>query len=115
VLKIITNSIIKIKSINSHLSSEPVLLTNLAKAAVSRDYSVGDCLSLKELGQLAEQQRNAHGDTQEEAAARLELEQPNVSRAENGHSDAKETLFRLIAQYTDFEIDDVPHYCLIEK
>lgn len=82
---------------------------------MSRDHSVGDCLSLKELGQLAEQRRNAFGDTQEEAAAKLELEQPNVSRAENGHSDAKETLFRLIARYTDFEVHEAPRYCLTEK
>jgi transcriptional regulator with XRE-family HTH domain len=67
------------------------------------------------LGQLAEQRRNAYGDTQEEAAAKLELEQPNVSRAENGHSDAKETLFRLIARYTDFEVHEDPRYCLTEK
>ena len=82
---------------------------------VSRDYSVGDCLSLKELGQLAKRARERNEESQEKAAAALNVEQPNVSRAENGHSDAKETLFRLITQYTDFEVDDAPHYCLTEK
>jgi len=82
---------------------------------VSRDYSVGDCLSLKELGQLAKRARERDKESQEEAAAELNVEQPNVSRAENGHSDAKETLFRLIDRYTDFKVDDAPHYCLIEK
>jgi len=82
---------------------------------VSQDYSVGDCLSLEELGQFAREAREDQEESQEKAAEELKLEQPNVSRAENGHSDAKETLFRLIARYTDFEIDDDPHYCLIEK
>jgi transcriptional regulator with XRE-family HTH domain len=82
---------------------------------VSRDYSAGDCLSLKELGQLAKQARERHEESQEQAAAELNLEQPNVSRAENGYSDARGTLFRLIARYTDFEVHDDPHYCLTEK
>jgi len=82
---------------------------------VSQDYSVGDFLSLTELGQLAKQARERNKESQEEAAAELNLEQPNISRAENGHSDAKETLFRLISRYTDFEVDDAPHYHLTEK
>ncbi|WP_263819340.1 helix-turn-helix transcriptional regulator [Salinibacter sp.] len=82
---------------------------------MSQNYSVGDCLSLKELGQLARQARKRDEESQEKAAAELNLEQPNVSRAENGHSEAKETLFRLIARYTDFEVNDAPHYCLTEK
>lgn len=82
---------------------------------MSRDYSVGDCLSLTELGQLARRARERNEKSQEKAAAELNLEQPNVSRAENGHSDAKGTLFRLIDRYTDFEVDEAPHYCLTEK
>lgn len=82
---------------------------------MSRNYSVGDCLPLKELGQLAKRARKGHNESQEKAAAELNLEQPNVSRAENGYSDAKETLFRLIARYTDFEVNHAPHYCLTEK
>lgn len=82
---------------------------------MSRDYSAGDCLSLNELGQLAKRARESYEESQEKAAAELSLEQPNVSRAENGYSDAKETLFRLIARYTDFEVDDDPRYCLTEK
>lgn len=70
---------------------------------------------MKELGRLAKRERKRHEESQEEAAAELNLEQPNVSRAENGYSNAKETLFRLIARYTDFEVNDVPHYCLTEK
>lgn len=85
------------------------------RIAVSQDYSVGDCLSLTELGQLAKQARERNEESQEKAAAELNLEQPNVSRAENGHSDAKETLFRLIGRYTDFEVEDDPHYYLTEK
>jgi transcriptional regulator with XRE-family HTH domain len=69
---------------------------------------------LEELGQFARQLRKDHEESQEEAAGKLELEQPNVSRAENGHTDAKETLFRLISRYTDFEVNNDPHYCLIE-
>ncbi|MFB6278065.1 MAG: helix-turn-helix domain-containing protein [Salinibacter sp.] len=82
---------------------------------MSRDYSAGDCLSLTELGKLARRERKRRNESQEKAAEELNLEQPNVSRAENGHSEAKETLFRLVARYTDFEVDDAPHYCLIEK
>jgi len=82
---------------------------------VSQNYSVGDCLSLTELGQLAKQARERNKESQEDAAAELSLEQPNISRAENGHSDAKATLFRLVARYTDFEVDDAPHYRLTEK
>ena len=70
---------------------------------------------MKELGQLAERARKRCEESQEKAAAELNLEQPNVSRAENGYSEAKETLFRLIARYTDFKVDDAPHYCLTEK
>jgi len=70
---------------------------------------------LKELGQLAKRARKRCEESQERAAAELNLEQPNVSRAENGYSEAKETLFRLIARYTDFKVDDAPHYCLTEK
>ena len=82
---------------------------------MSRDYSAGDCFSLEELGRLAKRKREAHGDTQEDAAEELKLEQPNVSRAENGYSGAKETLFGLISQYTDFSVDRTPHYCLVER
>lgn len=82
---------------------------------VSQNYSTGDCLSLKELGQFAKKAREQEEESQEHAAAELNLEQPNVSRAENGHSDAKGTLFRLIARYTDFLVDDAPHYCLTKN
>lgn len=82
---------------------------------MSRDYSAGECFSLEELGKLAKREREVRGDTQEDAAEELELEQPNVSRAENGHSDAKETLFGLIDEYTDFGVNRTPHYCLVEK
>lgn len=82
---------------------------------MSRNYSAGDCLSLTELGKLARRERKRRDESQEKAAEELNLEQPNVSRAENGHSDAKETLFRLIARYTDFLVDDAPHYCLTKN
>jgi transcriptional regulator with XRE-family HTH domain len=72
-------------------------------------------LTLEKLGQLARHARKEHEDSQEEAAAQLDLEQPNVSNAEQGHPDAKLTLFRLIALYTDYEVDETPHYRLIEK
>jgi transcriptional regulator with XRE-family HTH domain len=80
-----------------------------------KEYSTGDCLSLEELGQFARQRRKDAGHTQEEAAEELKLEQPNVSNAEQGDSSAKKTLFRLITKYTDFQVDDVPRYRLIEK
>lgn len=70
---------------------------------------------MKELGQFAKQAREQEEESQEQAAAELNLEQPNVSRAENGHSEAKETLFRLIARYTDFLVGDAPHYCLTKN
>jgi transcriptional regulator with XRE-family HTH domain len=77
--------------------------------------SAGECLSLEDLGQLAREARENRGHSQEEAAARLKLEQPNVSNAERGHRNAKKTLFRLICLYTDYEVDETPHYRLIEK
>lgn len=70
---------------------------------------------MTELGKLARRERKRRDESQEKAAEELNLEQPNVSRAENGHSDAKETLFRLIARYTDFLVDDAPHYCLTKN
>lgn len=78
-------------------------------------YCAGDCLSLEELGRFAKQKRKENKESQEKAAEELKLEQPNVSRAENGHSDAKETLFRLIARYTDFNVNEDPRYCLTVK
>ncbi len=78
-------------------------------------YSAGDCLPLKEIAELARQKRKAQGETQEEAAAALGVEQPNVSRAENGRSGAKETLFRLVSRYTPLEVQPEPRYCLVEK
>lgn len=107
--------VIKIKPSGGHFPHGSIFFGSRVNEVVSRDYSAGDCLPLKELGQFARQAREGHSESQEKAAAELNLEQPNISRAENGHSDAKETLFRLIARYTDFEVDDVPHYCLTEK
>lgn len=78
-------------------------------------YDAGDHLSLEELGQFAKQQRKAEGETQEDAAAALDVEQSNVSRAENGRSNSKGTLFHLIRRYTDFDVVPKPHYRLIKK
>ena len=107
--------VIKINVSAGHLPDWSIFFESRVNEVVSRNYSVGDCLSLKELGQLAKRERKRHEESQEEAAAELNLEQPNVSRAENGYPDAKETLFRLITRYTDFGINDAPHYCLTEK
>jgi ribosome-binding protein aMBF1 (putative translation factor) len=107
--------VIKINPSGGHFLRGSIFSERRASKVVSRNYSVGDCLSLKELGQLAKRERKRHGESQEQAAAELNLEQPNVSRAENGYSEAKETLFRLIARYTDFLVDDAPHYCLTKN
>jgi transcriptional regulator with XRE-family HTH domain len=64
---------------------------------------------------LARRGREKVDDSQETAARKLEIEQPNVSNAENGHRSAEKTLFRLIEMYTDFKVDDTRHYRLIEK
>jgi transcriptional regulator with XRE-family HTH domain len=82
---------------------------------VPRSYSAGDYLSLEEIGRFAKRRRKAEDETQEEAASALGVGQANVSRAENGRSDAKGTLFRLIRRYTEFEVEPEPHYCLIGK
>lgn len=78
-------------------------------------YDVGDYLSLEELGRFAKRQRKAEGETQEDAAAALSVEQSNVSRAENGRSNSKGTLFRLIRRYTEFDVEPEPRYRLVEK
>lgn len=78
-------------------------------------YNAGDCLSLEELGQIARRQRKAANETQEEAAAALGIRQPNISMAENGQSDARGTLIRLIRRYTEFDVEPEPRYCLVEK
>lgn len=75
----------------------------------------GDYLSLEEMGRLVRRQRKAEDETQEDAAAALEVGQANVSRAERGLSDAKETLFRLIRHYTELDVKPEAHYRLIEK
>lgn len=78
-------------------------------------YDAGDYLSLEELGRFAKQQRKVEGETQEDAAAALDVKQSNVSRAENGRSHSKGTLFRLIRRYTEFDVEPEPRYRLIEK
>lgn len=107
--------VIKIKASGGHFPHGSIFFANRVSEVVSQNYSAGDCLPLKKLGQLAKRARERDEESQEQAAAELSLEQPNVSRAENGYSDAKETLFRLISRYTDFEVNDDPHYCLTEK
>lgn len=78
-------------------------------------HNAGDHLSLEELGRLARRQRKAEGETQEDAAAALGVEQSNVSRAESGRSNAKGTLFRLIRRYTELDVEPDPRYRLVEK
>lgn len=82
---------------------------------MSDSYSAGDYLSLEELGRLARRQRKAENETQEDAAAALGIRQPNISLAENGSSDARGTLFRLIRRYTELDVEKTPHYRLVEK
>lgn len=73
-----------------------------------------DCYTLKELGEFARKAREKMRDTQEEAAARLGVEQSMVSAAESGESRQKKTLFRLIEDYTSFKVDRDEHYRLIQ-
>ena len=82
---------------------------------VPNSYSAGDYLSLEEMGRLARRRRKAQNETQEDAAAALEVEQSNISRAENGRSNAKGTLFRLIRRYTELDVTPEAHYRLTEK
>ena len=82
---------------------------------VPNSYDAGDCLSLGELGRLARRRRKADGETQEDAAAALGIRQPNISMAENGRSDARGTLFRLIRRYTELDVESEPRYRLVEK
>ena len=78
-------------------------------------YDAGDCLSLEELGRLARRRRKTDGETQEDAAAALRVEQSNISRAESGRSNAKDILFRLIRHYTELDVESEPRYRLVEK
>ena len=66
------------------------------------------------MGTWAREELISAGETQEDAAAALGVEQPNVSRAENGRSGAKETLFRLVSRYTELEVRVEPRYCLVD-
>lgn len=77
--------------------------------------SAGDYLSLDELGEFVRQQRKVEGETQEEVAASLGIEQPNVSRAESGQSNAKDTLFRLVERYSGLRVEKEPYYHVIER
>jgi DNA-binding XRE family transcriptional regulator len=96
-------------------SSKVITISIYPRRLVPKDYSPGDCLSLNQLGRFAKKKRKARGDTQKEAAVSLGVKQPNVSRAENGRSDAKDTLFRLIERYSALEVDRKPRYYLTEK
>ena len=113
---IITNSVITFKSPSCHLARVlRYAFSRRPSEVLNPNDSAGECLTLEDLGQLAREARENRGDSQEKAAAQLKLEQPNVSNAERGHPDAKQTLFRLIALYTDYEVDDTPHYRLVKK
>ncbi|WP_423816181.1 helix-turn-helix domain-containing protein [Salinibacter ruber] len=86
-----------------------------AHPLVPNPYDAGDYLSLEELGQLAKRRRREDGETQEDAAAALRVEQSNISRAESGRSNAKDVLFRLIRHYTELDVESEPRYRLVEK
>jgi len=60
--------------------------------------------SLKELGHLAKMKREAAGDTQEQAAAKLNISQPQVCRAEAGESRYQGTCIALVELYSDLEV-----------
>jgi DNA-binding XRE family transcriptional regulator len=92
-----------------------IRISFLRSPDVPDSYDSGDYLSLEEMGRLARHRRKREDETQEEAAASLGVGQANISRAENGQSDARETLFRLIRRYTDLDVEPEPRYRLIEK
>jgi Helix-turn-helix. len=109
------------ESLSSSLRARPSFEHNLIRISFLRSpdvpdsYNSGDYLSLEEMGRLARRRRKREDETQEEAAASLGVGQANISRAENGQSDARETLFRLIRRYTDLDVESEPRYRLIEK
>lgn len=109
------------ESLSSSLRARPSFEHNLIRISFLRSpdvpdsYDSGDYLSLEEMGRLARRRRKREDETQEEAAASLGVGQANISRAENGQSDARETLFRLIRRYTDLDVESEPRYRLIEK
>jgi len=70
--------------------------------------------SLEELGRLAKTKREAAGDTQEAAAAKLGVSQPQICRAEAGESRYQNTCIDLVELYSDFEVIH-PAFGLREK
>lgn len=70
----------------------------------------GSFLSLKELADLARRCRDERGDTQEDAAARLNVRQSTVSDAESGDTSYRKTLFKLVREYAGYEVDPTEHY-----
>jgi transcriptional regulator with XRE-family HTH domain len=61
-------------------------------------------VSLEKLGALACKLREEAGDSQEDAAEKLEISQPQVSRAENGVRKYRRTVIRLVELYSDWEV-----------
>lgn len=77
--------------------------------------SAGDFVTLQKLAEMARCGREKVDDTQEDAAERLGVEQSTVSDAENADTSYKTTLFRLVEEYTDYEVAATEHYRLRPK
>lgn len=69
------------------------------------DLQDGAILTLEELAALAKRVRKEAGDKQEETAAKLEVNQAQVSKAENGNESYSSLCVRMIRLYTSYDIE----------
>lgn len=70
--------------------------------AILKDQTV---LTMDELATCARQVRRDAGDNQEETAAKLGVEQAQISRAENGKKSHYSICVRMIEYYTSYSLE----------
>lgn len=78
------------------------------------DLRAGAILSPKELSSLARRVRVDSGDKQEDTAARLGIDQSQVSKAENGDESYASVCVRMIRLYTTYDIK-YPLFRIVEQ